>query len=111
MRLSNVAQLCSLALVTTLTACAETTSIRRTAFVPGATGPSRLGRPLGQGDVRVAAQANAIRFLPDPQSAIGGTENDPGLLLPAAQAGAIVYAGVSRFVEVRAQAKVAPRAW
>lgn len=92
--------------------CAPTTPIRRTALVPAATAPSRLGPPLKAKEIRLAGQLNPVRLLFDTEPiALDSAENDPGLLIPVTQVGALAYVGLARFLEIGGQVHFAPRRW
>ena len=99
-----------------LAACAPNTLIRRTAFIPAATAPARVGLPLEKGQIRLEGQANAVSlgdtirdgsWLHDEFPDVG----DPGVLIPNVQLGASLYFGLPRGLELGFQVGYTSMDW
>ncbi|MCA9519801.1 MAG: hypothetical protein KC609_02460 [Myxococcales bacterium] len=95
--------------------CAPHTPIRRTALIPNAYIPSRIGRPLDQGELRATFEVNTLR-LGGPTSSVDGrilvaSVGDPGLLIPRLNIGASLYLGVFGGLEIGGQFRYASYNW
>lgn len=95
-------------------ACAPNTIIRRTALINAPQAPTREGQPLARGDVRIEGHLSANTaadggfFVFEPGIA---TVGDPGVLIPDAQIGASVWAGLPAGLEFGAQVYYAAMEW
>lgn len=114
--------LLALAALVTVTACAPSSAVRRTAYVPAARAPARVGRPLASFEHRLSAQLNPIRMQGwgDPLTplwdldqllALDADMYDPGLYIPQLQLGLTYYVGLGRYFELGLQASYAHRSW
>jgi len=94
-----------------LAGCAPETAIRRSAAIPGAHLPVRAGAALDEGQVRLAAHANAIRATRATYASLFPEEGDPGVLVPTLELGLSGYAGVLPELEIGAQVLYAHHRW
>lgn len=96
-----------------VTACAPETVIRRSAFIPGASTPSRTGGELFEGEVRVAGHMNAIRANADVVELedLFTQPGDPGVFIPDYQLGASAYFGLGNGFELGGQLGFASLSW
>lgn len=95
--------------------CAPHTPIRRSALIPNAYVPSRIGRPLDKGELRVTFEVNTLR-LGGPTWGVDGkilvaNVGDPGLLIPRLNIGASLYLGVVAGLEIGGQFRYASYNW
>ncbi|MBN1947499.1 MAG: hypothetical protein JW797_17645 [Bradymonadales bacterium] len=98
------------ALLSLLWACAPTTPIRRTAIVPAAQLPARVGAPLERGEIRIAAEANPLARI-EPELDLIALPGDPGLLIPFTQLGLNLYGAPLEWLELGMQARYAHYDW
>lgn len=110
-----IASLALLATVATLalaSACAPQSQIRRSAFIPGASLPARVGAELHEGEVRLAGHVNAVRADAAPLSELYWTEvGDPGVFIPDFQLGASGWFGLGGGLEIGGQLQFASLSW
>lgn len=64
-------------------------TVERTGFVPGPRLPSRFGRPLNEGEIRIAGELSPV--YPSVEEASATNDEDPSLLIPQAHMGGSVY--------------------
>ncbi len=92
-------------------ACAPATPIRRSALVPAASLPSRLGSPLHARQVRFGAEGNPLWRLGGTSELDSPRRGAPGLYVPEVQLGASFYGAPIRYLELGAQLRYASLAW
>jgi len=96
-----------------LNACAPETVIRRSAFIPGASSPDRVGGELFDGEVRLAGHINAIRANSDSVvlDDLFTLPGDPGVFIPNFQLGGSAYFGLGNGFELGGQFSFASLSW
>ncbi|MCA9518470.1 MAG: hypothetical protein KC635_26225, partial [Myxococcales bacterium] len=92
-------------------ACAPETVIRRSAAIPGASLPARVGGETHRGEVRISGHVNAVRGDQVELEALFPEEGDPGVFIPDFELGGSLYFGLPRGFEIGAQVLYASGEW
>ena len=94
-----------LALAALTAACAPLTPVRRTALIPAAALPGRVGAPLPCGAGRLVAEVGAVDFGADAYDLtwdyhLFPEEGDPGVHIPNLHLGLVGYYGIGGLFEI-----------
>lgn len=110
--IASLALFATVVLLALGSACAPQSQIRRSAFIPGASLPARVGAELHEGEVRLAGHVNAGRADAAPLSSLNWTEvGDPGVFIPDFQLGASGWFGLGGGLEIGGQLQFASLSW
>lgn len=92
-------------------ACAPETVIRRSAAIPGASLPARVGGATERGEVRISGHVNAVRSDRIQLDALFPSEGDPGVFIPDVELGGSLTFGLPGGFEIGGQVLYASGSW